>query len=80
MAFTASLDRTTRVPGLRDWVARTIAERRAARARFREYFRLYGELARLSDRDLADIGIARDEIDDIARDHAFGRPGQARRG
>jgi uncharacterized protein YjiS (DUF1127 family) len=43
---------------------------RAARARRAVYRETYAELARLSDRDLADLGLHRAEIDQIARDAA----------
>ncbi len=72
MAFTSSIDRPAALPALREWLSRKAAARRAARARFSAYFRVYNELARLSDRDLADIGIGRDEIEGIAREHAWG--------
>jgi uncharacterized protein YjiS (DUF1127 family) len=47
---------TTMLAGLRNWL------------RYRETIR---ELSRLSDRELDDLGIARGEIDSIARSHSF---------
>lgn len=55
-------------PGFIANLRRVVAERRAyARA----YHRTYAELDALSDRDLADIGISRVQIRDIATDHAM---------
>ena len=71
MAFTASFDRPAAPLGIRDWFARKLAERRTERARFAEYFRTYGELSRMSDADLADIGLSRHEIADVAHTHAY---------
>lgn len=42
----------------------------AWRAHRRRFAETYAELAGLSDRELADIGIARAEIPDVARAHA----------
>ncbi|NIZ14106.1 DUF1127 domain-containing protein [Phaeobacter sp. HF9A] len=39
---------------------------------YKEYKRTYGELDALSDRDLADIGIRRCDIADLARSHVYG--------
>jgi uncharacterized protein YjiS (DUF1127 family) len=46
------------------------AEAAAKRALYRRTVR---ELAMLSDRDLADIGISRLSIEDLAREHAYGK-------
>lgn len=43
---------------------------KTARARRALYNRTYDELASLSDRDLADIGVARSDIQAIARQEA----------
>ncbi len=49
-----------------------LAERaREARAKRRTYNQIVSELSRLSDRDLEDLGIARLNIEDIARQHAY---------
>lgn len=45
-----------------------LADRRAYANAYRK---TYGELAALSDRDLADIGISRVQIGDIATEHAM---------
>ncbi len=39
---------------------------------YKEYKRTYGELDSLTDRDLADIGIRRCDIADLARTHVYG--------
>ncbi len=72
MAFTTSLDRPAAPLGIRDWIARKLETRRVEREKFRTYFRTYGELSRLSDRELADIGLARDDIAEVALRHAYG--------
>lgn len=45
---------------------------RANLALYREYQKTFAELDGLSDRDLADIGINRADIADIARTHVYG--------
>lgn len=47
-----------------------VASYRASAARHAAYLRTYEELNRLTDADLNDIGIARGQIDDIARAEA----------
>lgn len=44
---------------------------RQAAARRAAYNALYNELNAMSDRELADIGLARSEIGDVARKHAL---------
>ncbi len=39
---------------------------------YKEYKRTYAELDALNDRDLADIGIRRCDIADLARAHVYG--------
>ncbi len=41
-------------------------------ARYQEYQRTYEELASLDSRELADIGISRAQISDLARQHVYG--------
>ena len=48
----------------------TIEGFKAFRARRAAFNRVYNELALLTDRDLADIGIARSQISEIARQEA----------
>ncbi|WP_424831551.1 DUF1127 domain-containing protein [Ruegeria sp.] len=52
-------------------IANLIERVKENRARAAEYNRTYGELQRLSNRELDDIGIRRCDIADIARDHAY---------
>ncbi|PZX13085.1 uncharacterized protein DUF1127 [Palleronia aestuarii] len=58
--------------GLRARLSEAVAATAARRAQHRDYRRVREELMALSARDLADIGIGRDQIDTIARDHAYG--------
>lgn len=51
---------------------RSIENFRQARACRMAYFQVFNELDRLSDRDLADLGIGRSDITEIARIHAYG--------
>ena len=60
--------------GLRDRIVDLVETIRDARVRRREYNRVYGELARMTDRDLTDIGISRSSIGDIAFEAAYGCP------
>ena len=50
-------------------VQRWLAELREVQANYMEYRRTYRELDRLSDRELADIGLARCDIEEVARFH-----------
>jgi len=50
----------------------SIEEFKAARALRQKYKTTVRELARMSDRDLADIGILRYDIDSIAEAHVYG--------
>ena len=72
MAFTASFDRPAAPLGFRKWVSRKIEAHKIESEKGRTYRRIHGELSRLSDRDLADIGISRLEIESIATEHAYG--------
>lgn len=49
------------------------ARLRQAVANYREYRRVYEELDALSDRELADLGMSRHSIRDIASAAAYGR-------
>ena len=71
MAYVAS-HRVSHV-SLGDHAANLIAAFRQARARRAVYARTFGELSAMTDRDLADIGIARDQIADIALEAAYGK-------
>ena len=56
---------TTEQPGI-------FARLRQSFADYREYLATYNELNALSDRELADIGLSRLNIRDIAREAAYG--------
>ena len=52
-------------------IAKVIEYNREAIALRRKYYKTYDELSRLNDRDLADIGINRGMIEQIAFDHTY---------
>lgn len=58
---------------LSEFAARLVASVKENRARRAIYNRTLGELSAMSDRDLADIGIARVQIEDIAFEAAYGK-------
>lgn len=63
--------------GLRARIERALARWADERARRRVYRETYRELARLTDRELADLGIDRGNIDAVAYEAAYGElPGQ----
>lgn len=49
-----------------------IEQARSSWALYNEYKSTYNELASLTDRDLADIGVRRCDIADLARSHVYG--------
>ncbi len=55
-----------------DRVRGFIADFKAAQALRAEYTATYNELDSLTDRDLADLGIARSNIASIVREHVYG--------
>lgn len=57
---------------LTDRIRETLDRVREARAKRATYNRTVAELTALSDRDLADLGISRLNIEDIARTHVYG--------
>ncbi len=64
-------------PGLKDtglssFFATKLAAFQETRARNAVFHKVKGQLSRMSDRDLADIGINRLLIDDVARKAAYG--------
>ena len=50
----------------------TVTQARTSWALYREYKTTFDELDALSDRELADIGVRRSDITDIARAHIYG--------
>lgn len=63
---------TTHRPALADRIVGFVADLRESAARRAIYRRTVEELSKLSDRELNDIGLARANIEDVARDHAYG--------
>lgn len=61
-----------RTSGLWDRLMATLAEARAAQHRRALYTRTLRELQALTDRELSDLGIARIQIEDVAREAAYG--------
>ncbi len=64
---------TTRGLSLADRFGAYRGRLREARAKRELYNRTLRELSLLTDRDLADIGISRYAIEDLAHEHAYGR-------
>ena len=54
------------------WFSKFRRNRQDERRRFQLYFQIYGALSRLSERELAEKGISRLEIADVAMKAAFG--------
>jgi len=71
MAYVVS----NRVSGfsLVEFAANTVANVKAALARRAVYTRTLAELNALSDRDLADLGVVRAQVADLAREAAYGK-------
>lgn len=69
MAYTAA---HTTTHGLAARLHEVLDGLRTRWARHRDFNRTYGELDRLSNRELADIGVRRCDIADIARVHTYG--------
>ncbi len=63
---------TTVRPAISERIQSALADLREHRTRRALYRRTVNELEVLSDRDLADLGISRFSISDLARKHAFG--------
>ncbi len=55
------------------WVGDVLARWNDARERRALYLRTVEELSAMSDRDLADINLSRVQIEDIAREAAYGK-------
>lgn len=71
MAY-ATFVRTSRF-SVSEYASHLLASMKEAHARRAVYNRTFGELNTMTERDLADIGIARDQIEDIAREAAYGK-------
>lgn len=61
---------TSPAAGLSDWIAASRDRLRAARRVRAVYRQTFAELAQLTDRDLADLGLHRSQIADVARQAA----------
>lgn len=59
--------------GLRDRLNARVAATRSDYAKWRVYRKTVTELAALSDRDLADLGLSRSMISTIAHEAAYGK-------
>ncbi|UWQ21110.1 DUF1127 domain-containing protein [Jannaschia sp. W003] len=71
--MTSTTTFTSALPvSIRERVEARLAEYRVHRAKQRVYRQTFNELASLSDRDLADLGIARSSIRAIAHEAAYG--------
>ena len=57
--------------GLLGRIRAFIADYKAAGVRMAQYRKTIAELSSLTNHELADIGISRGQIEDIAREHAF---------
>ncbi|MFN3721712.1 MAG: DUF1127 domain-containing protein [Paracoccaceae bacterium] len=55
------------------WMGDVLAKWNVARERRALYLQTLNELSAMSDRDLADINVARVSIEDIAREAAYGK-------
>lgn len=72
MAYVHPTQTSTLGDKVRESWSLMLADLKKSRARRRLYRQTYAELAGLSDRDLADIGIPRAHIRAVAREHAYG--------
>lgn len=69
MAYVAS--HSVARPSIREYLANLIASVKEANARRTVYIKTLNELRSLSDRDLADLGISRLQVEDIALQAAY---------
>mgnify|MGYP001766932749 CR=1 FL=1 len=72
MAYATTQSRTARFP-LAEIVRSMLADWRHYRARRNEEARVLAELDAMSDAELADIGLCRLQLADIAREAAWGK-------
>ncbi|MBN2631690.1 MAG: DUF1127 domain-containing protein [Rhodobacteraceae bacterium] len=70
-----TLSNTQTIAGLRvgGWLGGVLARWTVARKRRAVYLQTLNELSAMSDRDLADINLCRFQIEDIAREAAYGK-------
>lgn len=59
--------------GMTEWVGEVLAKWNEARERRSVYVRTLEELSSMSDRDLSDINLSRVQIEDVAREAAYGK-------
>ncbi|SDC79109.1 DUF1127 domain-containing protein [Ruegeria marina] len=64
---------TGHAPSIAARILSAVKSTREAWAKNASYKRTFNELDRLSNRELADIGVRRCDISDIARFHVYGR-------
>lgn len=58
--------------GILPRLSRVLSDLRGAWIKRNEFNRTYGELSRLSDRELADIGLRRCDLGDVVTHHVYG--------
>lgn len=71
MAFATAI--RTAETGIMDRISAFARELSARRAQYRVYSRTVNELAALSNRDLADLGLSRSQIESVAHEAAYGK-------
>lgn len=67
-----TLTNTSVQTGIFSRLSSLFEEAKAARARRRDYARTVTELQRLTDRELADLGLGRSDIVETVRRHVYG--------
>lgn len=67
-----SIERGGVVAGVADYIAHVFADFAQASRNRAAYRKTYAELRSLSDRDLADLGISRGEIERVSREAVYG--------
>lgn len=72
MAYMNTNTQTVTRNSVLSMVAGVIADLKTASARRAAFREVYAELDRMTNRDLADIGISRDQIADVATKAAYG--------
>lgn len=72
MAYDLPTTRSAHALSLGEWLTVLRADLTVRWARYQKYRSTVEELEMLSDRDLADLGMHRVGIRDVAREHAYG--------